>query len=263
MGILNVTPDSFSDGGVHFEAVLAIEAAFRMMDEGADLIDVGGESTRPGSEGVSADEELKRVIPVIEILAVRGVPISVDTAKAEVAREALNAGAVVVNDVTAFADPEMAGVCASAGCSVCLMHMKGTPRTMQADPRYEDVVEEVRGFLLGKARCAEEAGIPKEHIWIDPGIGFGKTVEHNLTLLKRLDRLVDTGYPVLIGTSRKSFIGKVLGEKDNPLPADQRLEGTLATQIWAQMKGAKVIRAHDVKQSRRAMDIFAAISLTL
>ncbi|MEA2551853.1 MAG: dihydropteroate synthase [Fimbriimonadaceae bacterium] len=260
MGILNVTPDSFSDGGVHFDPQIAIDAAIRMMEEGADLIDVGGESTRPGSEGVSTEEELRRVMPVVKALAAKGIPVSIDTAKASVAREALAAGAVVVNDVTAFSDPAMATLCAKTGAAVCLMHMKGTPRTMQVDPWYEDVVEEVRAFLVAKAICAEQAGIAPQNIWIDPGIGFGKTVGHNLTLLRNLERLEDTGYPVLIGTSRKSFIGKILGAPEAPLAADQRLEGTLATQMWAQINGARIIRAHDVPQSKRAIKMIQVLA---
>ena len=261
MGVLNVTPDSFSDGGVHFDTVLAIEGAFRMIDEGADLIDVGGESTRPGADAVTEEEELRRVVPVVEKLAARGLSISIDTAKSKVAKEALEAGATVVNDITAFSDPQIAEVCAKANCTVCLMHMQGTPRTMQKDPHYKNVIEEVRAFLIERAQYAQERGIKKENIWIDPGIGFGKTVEHNLELLRHLDRLVDTGYPILMGTSRKSFIGKVLAPREgSPLPSGQRLEGTLATQIWAQIKGAKIIRAHDVLTARRAIDMTAALN---
>jgi dihydropteroate synthase len=255
MGILNVTPDSFSDGGVHFETQTAIDAAKRMIDEGADIIDVGGESTRPNSEGVSEEEELRRVMPVIQALTKAGIPTSIDTAKSNVAKESLNVGAVVVNDITAFSDPDMAAVCAAADCPVCLMHMQGTPRTMQKNPSYEDVVREVKAFLIQRAELAQQNGIKKEHIWIDPGIGFGKTVEHNLQLLKHIQEFVETGYPVLIGTSRKSFLGKLLGTDNQTLPSDQRLEGTIATQIWAQMNGAKIIRAHDVLATRRAMDI--------
>ncbi len=259
MGILNVTPDSFSDGGVHFETDVAVDAAIRMMDEGADLIDVGGESTRPGSQAISATEELDRVVPVIRRLTARRIPFSIDTAKAEVAEYALGLGASVVNDVTALEDEKMAGVCANAGCTVCIMHMKGTPRTMQENPQYDDVVQEVRDFLLARASVAQQAGIMKENIWIDPGIGFGKTVAHNLELTRNLDKFVETGYPVLVGTSRKSFIGKVLGRDGEVLPSEQRLEGTLATQVLAQLKGAKIIRAHDVLASRRAMDMTAAL----
>jgi dihydropteroate synthase len=259
MGILNVTPDSFSDGGLHFKTEDAVDAAQRMMDEGADIIDVGGESTRPGSEGVTTEEEISRVIPVVQKLVAKGIVVSIDTAKSEVASEALESGAEVVNDVTAFGDPEMSKVCAEAKCTVCLMHMKGTPRTMQSDPQYDDVVEEVQAYLVSKAALAKRAGIARENIWIDPGIGFGKTVEHNLELMRKLDRFVESGYPVLIGTSRKSFIGKLLGGEGNPLPADERLEGTLATQIWAQTKGAKIIRTHDVKEARRAIDMTASL----
>lgn len=256
MGILNVTPDSFSDGGLHYVALSAIDAAKKMVDEGADIIDVGGESTRPGSEGVSLEEELRRVLPVVEALCRANIPVSIDTAKAAVAREALGCGVQIVNDITAFSDPEMAGVCRAADCTVCLMHMQGTPRTMQIEPRYDDVVEEVRGFLVDRA---VSSGLPGEKIWIDPGIGFGKTVHHNLLLLRNLDRLVDTGYPVLIGTSRKSFIGRLLGKDGQVLPAEDRLEGTLGTQIWAQMQGARIIRAHDVLAARRAIDMIAAV----
>jgi dihydropteroate synthase len=260
MGILNVTPDSFSDGGVHFETRIAIEAARRMMEEGADLIDVGGESTRPGSEAVEVQEELQRVLPVIEQLVRDRIPVSIDTAKASVGKAAVEAGAVVINDVTALSDPEMASVCAKANCFVCLMHMQGTPRTMQKDPVYTDVVEDVRSFLISRAEYAESQGVQKGKIWIDPGIGFGKTVDHNLLLLRHLDRIVDSEYPVLIGTSRKSFIGKALGQKGNPLPSDDRLEGTLATQIWAQIRGARIIRAHDVLAARRAIDMTALLA---
>ena len=259
MGILNVTPDSFSDGGVHFEARAAIDSGLRMIDEGADILDVGGESTRPGSEGVSAEEELRRVLPVVEQLSRRGAIVSIDTAKSEVARKCLQAGAQIVNDVTAFGDSRMAKVCAESNCTVCLMHMKGTPRTMQIDPQYDNVVQEVRDFLLARAAAAEQAGINKEHIWIDPGIGFGKAVAHNLELLRNLDKFVATGYAVLVGTSRKSFIGKVLGCEGEVLAANERLEGTLATQMWAQIKGAKIIRSHDVLAARRTIDMLAAL----
>jgi dihydropteroate synthase len=258
MGILNVTPDSFSDGGVHFDTQTAIDAGFRMRDEGADIIDIGGESTRPNSEPVSMEEELRRTLPVVQALAQRGIPVSIDTSKPEVARQALEAGAGIVNDVTAFSDPGMAPLCAQHGCTVCLMHMKGTPRTMQQDPTYEDVVAEVRDFLLERTQHAEAQGIARESIWIDPGIGFGKTVEHNLQLLRNLDEFVLTGYNVLIGVSRKSFIGRILNP-ETPLPADQRLEGTLAAQVLAQAMGAKIIRAHDVKESRRAIEMAKAI----
>jgi dihydropteroate synthase len=260
MGIVNVTPDSFSDGGVHFDTEVAITAALRMVEDGADLVDVGGESTRPGSEGVSIEEELRRTVPVVRVLAERGVAVSIDTCKAEVAEAGLDAGAVVVNDVTAFSDPRMASLCASAGCQVCLMHMQGTPRTMQANPTYVDVVAEVHDFLLTKAREAEQAGIARERIWIDPGIGFGKNLEHNLSLLKHIDTFVATGYAVLIGVSRKSFLGR-LADPKNPLPADQRLPGTLAAQAIAQIAGAKIIRAHDIREARQVIDVVEALSV--
>lgn len=253
MGILNVTPDSFSDGGVHFSFQDAVDAAERMVEEGADIIDVGGESTRPGSEGVALDEELRRTIPVVEALAAKGIAVSIDTLKPVVAARALEVGASVVNDVSGLRDPLMMELVKESGCTVCIMHMQGEPRTMQQNPTYGDVVTEVRDYLVGQASALE-----KERVWLDPGIGFGKTVEHNLALLNGLDVLVETGYPVLIGVSRKSFLGKLLGG----LPADERLEGTLAAQVVAQMKGAKIIRAHDVKEARRAIEITKAITLS-
>lgn len=259
MGIINVTPDSFSDGGVHFSAQDAIDAGRRMIDEGADMVDVGGESTRPGADEVPADEELRRVIPVIQALANASITVSIDTMKPRVASEALKAGAKIVNDVTAFSNPEMAGVAVEAGCTVCLMHMRGDPRTMQQNPVYHDVVGEVRDYLLARAAYAEGEGIARDKIWIDPGIGFGKTLAHNLLLLKHLDRLIETGYPVLIGVSRKSFIGRILSP-NNPAPIEDRLEGTLAAQVIAQTKGARIIRAHDVLQAKRAIDVAAAIA---
>ena len=258
MGIINVPPDSFSDGGVHFLTDAAVSAGLRLMEEGADVVDVGGESTRPGAGEVSADEELRRVIPVVERLAREGVRVSIDTMKAKVAKAALEAGAAIVNDVTAFGDREMPQAVAEVGCHVCLMHMQGTPRTMQQNPTYDDVVCDVREFLLERAGFAEACGIQRDKIWIDPGIGFGKTVQHNLLLLKELSQIVATDYPVLIGVSRKSFIGRVLRPGD-PLPSDQRIEGTLAAQVIAQINGARIIRSHDVKESRRAIDMAAAI----
>jgi dihydropteroate synthase len=258
MGIVNVTPDSFSDGGIHFDPAAAIAAGLRMIEEGADLVDVGGESTRPGAAEVALDQDLRRTIPVVKALAAEGVPVSIETSKAAVAEAALDAGAAVVTDVIALSDPAMGEICAAAGCYVCLMHMQGSPRTMQHSPTYEDVVREVREFLLAKAGAAEEQGIARERIWLDPGIGFGKTLQHNILLLKHLDSLTDTGYPVLVGVSRKSFIGRI-GNPEAPLPAGERLEGTLAAQAYAQMKGAKIIRAHDVKQARRVIDMLAAI----
>lgn len=258
MGILNVTPDSFSDGGLHFHLRDAVNAANRMIDEGADIIDIGGESTRPGSDPVNVEEELRRTIPVIEALAGRSI-LSIDTSKPEVAAEAVAAGATIVNDVRALSAPGFPEVCARARCIVCLMHMKGEPKTMQIAPTYDDVVGEVRSFLLDRAIEIEAAGVPRPNIWIDPGIGFGKTTEHNLTLLHQLDSLTRETYPVLVGVSRKAFIGKTLGKERTPLTSEQRLEGTLAAQVMAQSKGARIIRAHDILATRRAIEMTHAI----
>jgi dihydropteroate synthase len=255
MGILNVTPDSFSDGGHYLAPQHAIAAGRRMIEEGADLIDIGGESTRPGAEPVSADEEIARTAPVIEALAADGIPISIDTMKAGVAKRGLEAGAFLINDVGGMRDPAMVEVAVGSGCNVCIMHMQGEPRTMQTAPSYGDVVREVRSFLVMQAVMLEEVGVDPERIWLDPGIGFGKTLGHNLSLLRHLGQLVATGYPVLVGVSRKSFLGKLTGNA----PADDRLEGTLAAQVLAQSLGARVIRAHDVKATRRAIDVGTAI----
>lgn len=252
MGILNVTPDSFSDGGQHFDLEAAISRGLAMMEEGADIIDVGGESTRPGAEPVSLEEELRRTIPVVLALANAGVPVSIDTMKPVVAQEALVAGAFMINDVSGLRDSAMLELVGRKKPTVCIMHMRGEPQTMQVEPAYADVVGEVKSFLLGKAH---ELDLPKEQIWLDPGIGFGKTVDHNLTLIKSLDQLVEAGYPVLIGVSRKGFIGKILGA----VSPDDRLEGTLAAQVLAQIKGARIIRAHDVKSACRALRMTAAI----
>ncbi len=259
MGVLNVTPDSFSDGGLHFEAPSAIEAGIRMAGEGADWLDVGGESTRPQAKTVPVDEEIRRVAPVIEALASKGFHVSVDTRRPQVARAALGCGAKMVNDISGLRDPAMIQVCAEAGCEVVIMHMQGEPETMQDAPHYHNVVVEVRDYLVEQARKAEEAGVPRGNVWIDPGVGFGKTVRHNLLLLKHIDVLVATGYPVLIGASRKSFIGRVLGKADLPLAIEERLEGTLAAHVLAQQKGARMIRAHDVLSARRAIDMAAAV----
>lgn len=254
MGILNVTPDSFSDGGEYLDAKSAVARGEAMVAEGADFIDVGGESSRPGSEPVTAEEELRRVIPVVERLAAKvDVPISIDTWKAEVARQALKAGASVVNDISAMTmDPEMTAVVAESADGVVLMHMKGTPRSMQQDPEYADVLGAVRSFLAERAGAAENAGI--RQIMIDPGIGFGKTVEHNLTLMARLGDLRTLGRPVLVGPSRKSFIGSILG-----LPPDQRFEGTAAAVAACILSGASVIRVHDVQAMVRVARIADAI----
>jgi dihydropteroate synthase len=254
MGIVNVTPDSFSDGGLFLDADAAVEHGRRLAEEGADILDVGGESTRPGADPVSEEEELRRVVPVVAGLAGRA-RVSIDTTKAVVAREALSAGASIVNDVSALRfDAEMAGVVADAGAGCCLMHMLGEPRTMQRDPRYEDVVGEVRAFLEERLAFAVSEGVPEERVWLDPGIGFGKTVEHNLELLRRLDEIVAIGRPVVIGTSRKSFLGKLAvgGVRSD------RLAGTIATNVLALERGASVFRVHDVAQNRDALHVAAA-----
>lgn len=254
-GVLNVTPDSFSDSGRYLSTDAAIARGIELVEQGAGLVDVGGESTRPGADPVALDEELRRVTPVVAALVKAGIKVSIDTFKPEVARVALNEGAQVVNDVTALRDPEMARVCARAGCDVCLMHMQGTPRTMQSSPTYRDVVAEVRDFLVARAAAAIGSGIARERIWIDPGIGFGKTKNHNLDLLANLGGLVATGYRVLVGVSRKSFIGAILGGA----PPNHRLEGTLAAQVVAQATGVQGVRAHDVLEAHRAMLVAEAI----
>ncbi|MCH7903681.1 MAG: dihydropteroate synthase [Armatimonadetes bacterium] len=259
MGVLNVTPDSFSDGGQFLGAQQAVEHGQRMADEGADLIDVGGESTQPGAEPVPEEEELRRVLPVVEQLAADGLALSIDTSKPAVARECLLAGASVVNDVTALRSSEMAAVCADAGCTVCLMHMLGDPRTMQSAPRYKDVVDDVADALTEAIARAEQAGVDPDRIWIDPGIGFGKTLRHNLELLNRLEEIVAIGYPVLIGVSRKSFIGRLLGSAADPAPVGERLEGSLAAQVLAVANGARILRVHDVAESVRANVIAEAV----
>jgi dihydropteroate synthase len=256
MGVLNVTPDSFSDGGAFVEPGAAAAHAVAMAAEGADLIDVGGESTRPGAQPVPADEELRRVMPVFELLAAERVPVplSIDTSKAVVARAATAAGAVLVNDVTALrADPAMAGVVGEGGADLCLVHMRGDPRTMQEDPRYEDVVSEVREFLEERIAFAVAEGIPEERIWIDPGIGFGKTLEHNLELLRRLEEIVAVGRPVVVGVSRKRFIGSLTGRAE-----PDRVAGGVAANVLAFERGAHMFRVHDVSPTRDALTVAAA-----
>jgi dihydropteroate synthase len=256
MGVVNVTPDSFSDGGLFFDADIAIAHGLELAAEGAAILDVGGESTRPGAEPVPAAAELERVLPVIEGLQARGgsAQISIDTSKAAVAAQALDAGAAIVNDVTALrGDPEMAGLVAARGVPCCLMHMLGEPRTMQDDPRYDDVVSDVKAFLEERMAFAVAAGIREERLLLDPGIGFGKTVEHNLELLARLDELVTLGRPLVIGTSRKSFLGRVTGR-----PLDDRLAATIATNVLAYERGARVFRVHDVAPVRDALVIAGA-----
>jgi dihydropteroate synthase len=256
MGVVNVTPDSFSDGGVNYDPEDAATSARRMVAEGAAIVDVGGESTRPGSEGVPLDEELRRVVPVLERLAGE-VPVSIDTAKAAVARHALSLGAELVNDVTALrADPELAGVVADAGAYVCLMHMQGSPRTMQRRPRYDDVAAGVTAFLEERLRFAVDSGIREESICLDPGIGFGKTVEQNFELIARLDVLLALGRPVLVGFSRKSSLGRLLGDPD---ATTGPLSASLAAAVAAYDRGATIIRAHDVKEHVEALAVAAAV----
>ena len=256
MGIVNVTPDSFYDGGVHLRPEPAVAAGWAMLDYGAAIVDVGGESTRPGAEPVSAEEELRRVEPVLRGLS--GAPLSIDTSKAEVARRALELGAELVNDVTALrADPALVEVVAEAGCYLCLMHMRGEPRTMQADPVYEDVASEVTAFLEGRLAFAVSQGIREELVCLDPGIGFGKTPEHNFELIRRLDVLLALGRPVLVGFSRKSSLGRLLGQADartGPLSA------SIAAAVVAYERGATMLRVHDVHETVDALRVAQAVA---
>ena len=255
MGVLNITPDSFSDGGAWLSVGDAVAHARQMVEAGADIIDVGGESTRPGAAPVSAEEELQRVIPVIEALqAVIDIPVSIDTQKPAVMRAAVSAGAGMINDVNALQADDAVQTAARLGVPVCLMHMQGIPETMQDMPDYRDVVAEVGSFLGERATACEAAGIPARQIVLDPGFGFGKTVEHNLELLRRLDRLVALGYPVLVGLSRKSLIGKVLG-----LPVDKRLYPSIALAVLAIWQGASIVRCHDVRETRQAAHMCRAV----
>jgi dihydropteroate synthase len=290
MGVVNVTPDSFSDGGLFLDPGAAVAHGWRLAQEGAEILDVGGESTRPGAGPVAAEEELRRVLPAVEGLAAMasGATISIDTAKASVARAALEAGATLVNDVTALrGDPEMAGVVAQSGAECCLMHMLGEPRTMQREPCYGDVVDDVKAFLEQRLAFAVREGIAEERVLLDPGIGFGKTLEHNLQLLRRLRELATFGRPLVVGTSRKSFIGRILGEPaSTPVAARgtgvgrgsgvasepgagqlpeagrggvaDRLPGTIATCVLAYERGASVLRVHDVAPVRAALEVAAA-----
>ncbi len=256
MGVVNVTPDSFSDGGLYLDPEAAIRHGLELVEDGAEILDVGGESTRPGAEPVGVEEELRRVVPVVRGLSGAGALISVDTSKAAVAGAALDAGAEIVNDVTALrGDAAMAGLCAERGATVVLMHMLGEPRTMQEDPRYGDVVAEVKAFLAERLEAATAAGIDAEQVWLDPGIGFGKTPAHNLELLRRLGELADLGRPLVVGTSRKSFIGALDGS-----PARDRLGGTIASSVLAAAEGATVLRVHDVAEARQALRVAAAIA---
>jgi dihydropteroate synthase len=266
MGVVNVTPDSFSDGGAFLETDAAVAHGLELVGEGAEILDIGGESTRPGADPVSTEEELSRVIPVIEGLAAAGTraQISIDTSKAEVTAAALGAGASLVNDVSAFrADPEMAGLVADSGAECCLMHMLGEPRTMQraGGPQYNDVVDEVKAFLEERMRFAVREGVSEGRIMLDPGIGFGKTAAHNLELIDRLAELAELGRPIVIGTSRKSFLGRIAADAAGlaePLDAQHRLAGTIATNVLALERGASVFRVHDVAPVREALAVAAA-----
>jgi dihydropteroate synthase len=255
MGVVNVTPDSFSDGGRFFSVEAAVEHGMRLAEEGAALVDVGGESTRPGAEPVGAEEELERVIPVIERLrAATTAIISVDTSKAEVMRAAGAAGAGLINDVRALREPGALAAAAASGCAVCLMHMQGEPRTMQRAPSYADVVTEVRAFLAGRVAESISSGLAPERLAVDPGFGFGKTLEHNLTLLRRLGELAADGPPVLVGLSRKSMLGTLTGRA-----AGERLYGSVALAVIAALNGARIIRAHDVAATVEALRVTAAV----
>ena len=256
MGVVNVTPDSFSDGGVHFQTAAAVAAGWRMVDEGAAIVDVGGESTRPGSEGVAVDEELRRVVPVLEGL--HGAPVSIDTSKARVAERAVGLGAELVNDVTALrGDPRMAEVVASSGAYLCLMHMQGEPRTMQHRPRYDDVAADVVAFLEQRLRFAVDAGIDEELICVDPGIGFGKTVEQNFELIRRLHVVAQLGRPILVGFSRKSSLGRILGDAN---ATTGPLSASVAAAVAAYERGATILRAHDVREHVEALTVAAAVA---
>ena len=255
MGVVNVTPDSFSDGGLFLDAEAAVAHGMKLARDGAEILDVGGESTRPGAEAVSAAEEIARTQPVVEAIAAAGHQVSIDTSKLAVAEAALEAGATIVNDVTALhGDPQIAALCAERGVALVLMHMQGDPRTMQLDPTYDDVVDDVRAFLAERTEAAVAAGVPEERIWLDPGIGFGKTLEHNLELLRRLGELRESGRPLVVGASRKSFIGKIDGSA-----VGERLGGTIASSVLAAAEGADVLRVHDVAECRQALTVAAAV----
>jgi dihydropteroate synthase len=254
MGVVNVTPDSFSDGGLFLDADAAVAHGEQLREDGATILDVGGRSSRPGAEPVAEDVELERAAPVVERLAAGGARVSIDTSALVVAEAALDAGATIVNDVAAFRfAPELAGLVADRGATCCLMHMRGEPRTMQADPRYDDVVAEVKSFLEQRLAFAVGEGVAEERIWLDPGIGFGKTVEHNLELLRRLGEICAIGRPVVVGTSRKGFIGKLTGRAEG-----DRVAGTIATNVIALERGAAVFRVHDVREVADALAVAAA-----
>lgn len=254
MGIVNVTPDSFSDGGAFLDSSRAIAHAQQLIEEGADILDIGGESTRPGAEAVTVDGELARILPVLDGLSDITVPISVDTMKTEVMRAALDRGASMINDITALAAPGALELLARSDAAVCLMHMQGAPRTMQVNPTYTDVVGEVSAFLAARAAAAQAAGIARERIVVDPGFGFGKTVEHNLELLRRLTEFEALGLPLLAGWSRKSTLGKITGK-----PADDRLAASVTAALLSVQRGARIVRVHDVAATRDALAVLAAV----
>ncbi len=264
MGVLNVTPDSFSDGGQHAQLETALTHARALLAQGADFIDVGGESTRPGAVEVSEQEELDRTIPVIERLAAEiAVPISIDTQKPVVMRAAVAAGASLINDVAALRAEGALAAAADLNVPVCLMHMQGAPRTMQQTPHYVDVVSEVADFLQARAAACVEAGIPHEHILLDPGFGFGKTLDHNVTLMQGLPQLTELGYPLLIGVSRKSMIGMLAGSVEEPVAVEQRLAGSVAAALFAVTQGAAILRVHDVAESAQALRVWQGLDQTL
>ncbi len=264
MGILNVTPDSFSDGGLYYSIDKAVEHAKEMQKNGADIIDIGGESSRPGSKPVSIEEELHRVIPVIEqLIGEISIPLSIDTYKSRVAEEAIKLGVSMVNDITALrGDRNMVSIVREYDTTLCIMHMKGTPTTMQRNPYYKDVMGEITSFLEERSRYAIEQGIPRDNIIVDPGIGFGKRtgdgIEDNCTIIRELSRLKKLGFPILVGASRKTFIGNICGD-DRPLTVDDRLEGSLAAACIAAMNGADIIRVHDVRETKRALKLVDCI----
>ena len=253
MGIINVTPDSFSDGGRFLDADAAIDQGLRLREDGADLVDIGGESTRPGAAQVTAEEELARVIPVVEALVAQGIAVSVDTMKPEVMREAISAGATMVNDVNAVRAPGALEAIAASTVDACVMHMQGTPATMQVDPRYDDVVAEVSAYLRERARALEAAGVGHERIVIDPGFGFGKTLEHNVALFRALPALCSMGYPVMVGLSRTKSIGAITGR-----PVGERAAGSVAAALLAVQNGANLVRVHDVKETVDAIKVWMA-----
>ena len=257
MGVVNVTPDSFSDGGKFLSASAAIDHAQQLIEEGADILDIGGESSRPGAEPVGIDEELRRVLPIIEAMRGKSIPISIDTMKPEVMKAAIQAGASMVNDVNALRADAAMEICAHSNVGVCLLHMQGAPRTMQLEPHYTDVVAEVKGFLLDRAQACERAGISKQRIVIDPGFGFGKNREHNLTLLRRLKDFRETGYTLLAGLSRKSVLGKITGQETL-----SRVPASIAAALLAVQNGAHIVRVHDVRATKDALAILHAVNQT-